>query len=165
MSEARTWFIADTHFGRQPAPRRKATKLSCAELDELISDNWRRLVADSDVVWHLGDVGDPSIVARLPGHKHLIMGNDRAERDAAIDGGFLTAVKRAQIDTAQYTVELVHIPKDAKTGGVVFHGHLHSERASDPRFVCLSVDRWRFSPVLKSDAVGMAQQQLETERA
>lgn len=86
------FFISDTHFGhanmlnfRNYDGTRMRPFDSIEELDELMIENWNKVVKPTDKVYHLGDVfyksGNPdSIAQRLNGDKVLILGNhDRRE--------------------------------------------------------------------------------------
>lgn len=145
-----TWFIADPHFGEQPKGRQRAAALSADELDALIEQRWCERIAADDVVWHLGDVGDWRRLARLPGVKHLIFGNnDKGRRQTADSGVFASTagLHRFKADTGIFF--LIHDPAHADKAETapVIHGHLHSLPSPAPGFVSVSVDRHGWSPV------------------
>jgi calcineurin-like phosphoesterase family protein len=144
------WFIADTHFGKQPKPRIKATAMTADELDTLIEERWREHVGDDDTVWHLGDIG-PVIdrLASLPDRKHLIKGNDDPSLRKLRDTGLLeTAATSRLLDLGGASLFLVHNPSDApaEPGGAVVHGHTHA-LTPQPGHRSVSVDRTGWRPL------------------
>jgi len=148
-----TWFIADTHFGKQPGGRCKWSGMSAGELDTLIEANWRDRVAENDVIWHLGDIGpDWRRLATLPGVKHLILGNDDKkdkEERAEIEASriFETVRNRHRLEVDGGSLFLIHIPAEAKRKPAheVIHGHLH-HLPSVPGHRSVSVDRTGWAP-------------------
>jgi calcineurin-like phosphoesterase family protein len=155
------WLIADTHFGKQPRGRLKATGMTSRELDAVIRENWMRMVGPDDIVWHLGDVGDVSHLEGLPGEKHLVVGNDGGEREARRSTHFVTAVNRQSMIWDGADVELTHKPTDARSAGYVLHGHLHAEEHPDPRYTCVSVDLCDFGPIRSTEALGRIRKRSE----
>ena len=150
-----TWFIADTHFNEQPKARQRAIGLAGNELDQLIEQRWRETIAEDDIVWHLGDVGDWQRLAFLPGIKHLVFGNcDRARQAMTRSGLFASTAPQRLIDMAAGSILLVHDPAHAGDhNGVVVHGHLHARPSPGPRFKSVSVDRNAWSPVAEVGVV------------
>lgn len=144
------WFIADTHFGRQPRHRIKTTGLTGPELDELMISRWRECIGEGDTVWHLGDIGpDRHLLKDLPGTKYLIKGNDDPSLAAMRDSGLVVnAWKRHLLQLEDVALYLVHDPRDAPAapGGVVVHGHTH-ELEPAPGQYSISVDRTQWAPV------------------
>lgn len=77
-----TFFTADTHFGhKRICELSKRPFGSIEEHDEQLIMRWNTMVAPSDVVYHLGDVGlckkdrFAEILSRLNGEIRLIKGN------------------------------------------------------------------------------------------
>jgi len=72
------WIIADTHFGDLDINGYTGRP---ADAEERIVASWRSLIADEDVVVHLGDLTllHPDcvapLVAQLPGRLLLLLGN------------------------------------------------------------------------------------------
>ena len=76
------WFTSDHHFNddriRQFCSRPFGT---VAEMDQVMTDNWNRVVGKNDIVFHLGDfcLGGSAIWTQvrecLNGHIYLCMGN------------------------------------------------------------------------------------------
>ena len=142
------WLIADTHFGQQPKPRLRATGMTAAAMDAALVAAWHRCVGAHDIVWHLGDVGDFGFLPSLPGVKHLVWGNCESRQRGIDSEAFERVEKRVVLDG----IELVHDPRDARTTGPVFHGHLHHLHDGRAGFVCLSVDQTNFAPIHLTEA-------------
>lgn len=144
------WFIADTHFGEQPKRRQMHSGMSAAELDDTIARRWRERVAESDVVWHLGDVGrDWRRVADLPGIKHLVLGNgDTAPQRMKKSELFASVVPFHRLAVADGSLYLIHIPEDAlaQPSHEVVHGHHHHAEPL-PGHRSVSVDRTSWGPI------------------
>ena len=85
-----TWVISDTHFNQATMleftdcagkPPREFDNVD--QMNEAMFDNWNDVISPTDTVYHLGDVlfGPDKVewlennFAKLPGKKHLIMGN------------------------------------------------------------------------------------------
>lgn len=91
------FFISDTHAGHKwMADRRRFS--SVEEMDELMVDNWNKVVGEKDEVWHLGDVSFKysldtlTWLNRLNGRKHLIIGNHDRKRDLKVFGAAFDSV-------------------------------------------------------------------------
>jgi calcineurin-like phosphoesterase family protein len=151
-------FTGDTHFGhggalglfRRPFP-------SAAAMDEAMVARWRETVADDDEVWHLGDfaVRQPaarmaSLIARLPGRKHLILGNNDGETTAALEG-WASVRHYAELELEGTLFVLCHYPLRSwnrmARGAINLHGHSHGRLRPLPRQVDVGVDVFDFRPV------------------
>ena len=82
MTEPKTWFTADHHFGHANIIRYCARPFnSVGEMDAALFHNWNDVVGANDVVYHLGDLtlGDirrfTGIVAGLNGHIRVVPGS------------------------------------------------------------------------------------------
>ena len=75
------YFTADLHFGHENIIAHCNRPFeSTAEMDEMLLTNWCNQVHETDTVYILGDLmfycKDPEhYLQRLPGRKHLIVGN------------------------------------------------------------------------------------------
>lgn len=154
-----TWFIADTHFGRQPRQRLKVLGLTGGELDERIASRWRELVGDDDEIWHLGDIGpDMDRIAGLPGIKHLIRGNDDPPLKFFDKNPLFRSARSKHTLQADGTeLFLVHRPADipGTASGIIVHGHTHHLDPA-PGHRSVSVDRTDWGPITLDQLVRMA---------
>ncbi len=65
------YIISDTHFGDDDCELMDASWPS----DEEYIRRLRKQITENDTIVHLGDVGNPTYMDRLPGYKVLICGN------------------------------------------------------------------------------------------
>lgn len=88
----KTWIISDTHFNHKKIIEYENRPL---DFNDIIIRNWNKVVADDDIVIHLGDVilgHDSSLdtfIMACKGRKYLVRGNhDHHNSDWYIDRGF-----------------------------------------------------------------------------
>lgn len=151
----RTHFIADMHFGAEPLARRRGFG-SAAAMNMAIEESWRERVKAHDIVWIVGDVGDPAPLARLPGVKHLVLGNtDVPFAKYCGSDHFASVTKATEIASATGMLLLVHRPSNARPAGhrAVVHGHIHEASWGDPLFVCVSVDQTGWGPITTEEVL------------
>ena len=147
------FFTADTHFGhggarglyRRPFP-------SVAAMDAAMMANWQAVVAPEDEVWHLGDFAlgradAASLLAALPGRKHLVTGNNDPPTTCALPG-WASVQAYAELVLDGYRLVLCHYPfrswHESGRGAWNLHGHSHGRMAPLRRQVDVGVDSWDF---------------------
>lgn len=129
----KTYIIADTHFNHN-----KLCELTGrpANFNDLIIENWNRVVGEDDFVLHLGDVilGHQSelqnILAKLKGRKFLVRGNhDKETIKWYLQRGF-TGVSDGMII---HNILFTHEPSIELPRGVEWniHGHFHNNPKKD----------------------------------
>ena len=70
------WFTSDTHFGAERTLNlSKRPFKSVSEMNNELINNWNNVVAEDDIVYHLGDFGDYTIIKQLKGRVVLVYGN------------------------------------------------------------------------------------------
>ena len=152
-----TFFTADTHFGhggaralyRRPFP-------TTADADRAMVERWNALVAEDDVVWHLGDVAvgpKPDhvgvILASLKGRKHLVRGNNDPDAVCALPHwSSVHDLARIEIDGQRLT--LCHYAlrtwPDQQRRALNLHGHSHGRLKPLLRQYDVGVDAHDFRP-------------------
>jgi calcineurin-like phosphoesterase family protein len=165
---SKIWLTADTHFchanilkyENRPFQDVKFTEEKSTELmDSEIIRRWNNVVAKTDKVFHLGDVGFAekeklrSMVSALNGHKTLIMGNHDIGRNTAWwrDVGF-EDVSRYPIVIEDFIV-LQHSPPTYFNDATPFafiYGHVHATeiyKTITKTTACVCVERWDYTPV------------------
>ena len=151
---ANIFFIGDTHFGHYKIlefEKQLRPFANIEEHDEALIDNWNKVVSKRDVVYHLGDVvlGNSKVytkLSRLKGIKKLILGNH--DKFNQLQPYFINfyAAKRFANDFL-----LTHIP--IHPGQLEFrfkyniHGHLHSKKLEDPRYINVSAEQIGLTPI------------------
>lgn len=169
------WFTADLHLGHRLMADKRGYESTAAH-DAAIADGWRRDVRRDDQVWVLGDLAmsNPAaaltLVAGLPGRKHLILGNHDTAHPMHRRANKHQAAYLAVFDSAQLAarrriggqdVLLSHFPYTAdrellrypqwrlpNLGAWLLHGHTHlPEVRTGPREIHVGVDAWGLSLV------------------
>lgn len=152
------WFTADTHFGHPGALglyRRPFT--SVVEMNAAMVANWNAAVGPDDDVWHLGDfalrmsTADADALLRsLPGHKHLIVGNNDTPEVSAL-AAWDSVQSYAEIAVDTFRLVLCHYAfrtwNGMSKGTLNLHGHSHGRLKPIPRQIDVGVDCWGFRPV------------------
>ena len=152
------FFTSDTHFGDMRVLRiDKRPFKSIDTHDAALIDNWNRVVAPGDTVWHLGDFAlGPSeervaeILATLHGEKHLISGNN--DGPGTLRATAWTSVAAyAEIEVDGTDLILCHYAfrtwNAMGRGTLNLHGHSHGLLKTAPRQYDVGVDVWEFTPV------------------
>jgi calcineurin-like phosphoesterase family protein len=161
-----SFFASDLHFFHGRLLTFDASRWNVAstngEHTEAIIDAWNRKVHAKDTVRVLGDVvmgdkSDYSVISRLNGRKHLILGNH--------DSGKLNRLQpyfKSIHGVFKYRkgVILTHVPIHPAElicrWRLNIHGHLHGRELTDPRYFNVNLDvRPDFAPT-SWDEVKMA---------
>lgn len=81
------WFTSDTHFGAERTLKlSKRPFKTVEEMDKELIDKWNEVVADCDIVYHLGDFGDYEVAKQLNGKIRMVMGNyERRDVNLGVD--------------------------------------------------------------------------------
>ena len=163
-----TWVISDTHFNhaailtfKDYAGKPPRVFDSVDQMNECMMDNWVDCVGPNDTVYHLGDVlfgGDKVIwlennMHKLPGKKHLILGNHDNPKFLA---PFFKSIALWK-DMSDMGLLLSHTPQHASTLAeshrfgthpiLNVHGHIHSNPSPEGPYKCVCVEQTDFKPV------------------
>ncbi|HYC02998.1 MAG TPA: metallophosphoesterase family protein [Azospirillaceae bacterium] len=153
-----TYFTSDTHFGHAGAiPRFRRPFASVAEMDEAMIARWAEVVGPDDEVWHLGDfaIRRPAarmaeILDRLPGRKHLIVGNNDGPETLDLPG-WASVRHYAELEVDGVRLVLCHYAfrtwNGMYKGAWNLHGHSHGAMKPLPRQADAGVDVFDFRPV------------------
>lgn len=153
MSEK--WFISDTHFShRGILTYEKANRPfeSLEEHDEVLVSNWNSVVKPDDKVYHLGDFcmnrTALKFAKRLLGRKILIMGNhDTFRTEEYLEAGFERVHGVLQYDNLILSHIPVHTQQLEHRFWANVHGHLHSKRINDWRYLNVGVEHTALKPI------------------
>ena len=161
----RTFVISDTHFNHDliltfkdyiGRPVREFD--SVQQMNECMMDNWVSVVGPKDTIIHLGDVlfGENKVdwleanFAKLPGKKHLILGNHDNPKFLA---PFFKSIK---LWSELPGIVLSHAPMHEQTlseshrfkdGILNVHGHIHTNACPPGPYKCVSVEQINFTPL------------------
>ncbi len=149
------WLISDTHFGHVEINGYTGRP---GDAEERIVANWRRLVADDDVVVHLGDLTlmHPDciapLVSALPGRLLLLLGNHDCPEPETYDRLGIGLVPPFTLSHGGWTVSFTHAPHPELVSPpyshhLNVHGHIHSPLAPDLRLINACVEWTGYRPV------------------
>lgn len=155
----RIFVISDTHFGHkniigfEGALRPFKT---IEEHDEELVRRWNETVNKRDTVLHLGDVlfgrESFSILKRLNGVKKLVMGNhDRYSATLYLEH-FNSVHGSLKYKDYLLTHVPIHPYQFYRFKGNI-HGHMHSKKMDDLRYICVSAEQTGLRPVLINDLI------------
>ena len=162
-----TWIISDTHFFHTNIGR------YCDRPDgwqDLIVENWNRLVRPDETVFHLGDLAlgkradIEALVPTLNGRIFMIRGNHDRRSRGFYAGLGIQLVKEPFVMDRDPWPRLIFshwpvfpIPKDALN----LHGHIHNNPHPEvgPQHVNLSIEvrdyrPWRLGEVIEAQLAG-----------
>lgn len=164
------FFTSDTHFNHLNIIKYcKRPFENVEEMDEVLIENWNKVVSDNDTVFHLGDFafgGFPvweRIRPRLKGHINLILGNHcirnvNAQNEKRLSDMFDWVGEMLTIYIEKHPIILCHYPLLCYPDSYYnFHGHVHSGPNSTSKDVVnnifkptqydVGVDNNNFTPV------------------
>lgn len=149
------FFISDTHFlhrgilRHEPEHRPFAT---IEEHDEAIVSRWNSVVGDIDIVYHLGDFtltkrAVAMYAPQLRGRKRLVAGNHDSPYIRELTKYFEEVYGVYQYES----VILSHVPVHPQQLEHRFfanvHGHLHSKKLDDWRYLNVGCEHTNLTPI------------------
>jgi len=163
----RVWFTADTHFGHTNIIKYCNRPFSNAgEMDRAIIDNWNKVVAPDDSVYHLGDFcfktyyGPQQYLSKLNGNLWVVYGNhDKQLQRFFRGGGCHSGIKcgilpaEAKICINGQEIILSHysmrVWNKSHHGTWQLYGHSHGTLFDDPNMLSIDVgvDSHHFFPI------------------
>lgn len=149
------YVISDTHFGHKNILKFEQFYRpfsSIEEHNEELVNRWNSVVTPKDTVWHLGDVafGRANLHKYMPmlnGTKKLVLGNHDNYRIQE----YLLHFKEVVGCIDRYKVIFTHFPVHAQQLEARYvtnvHGHLHSKKLNDSRYVNVSCENINLTPI------------------
>jgi calcineurin-like phosphoesterase family protein len=157
----RVYVVADTHFGHRKVIQFEAERRPFATIEDHDRDlvaRWNAVVCPKDTVWHLGDVffggrDAHGILGELNGIKRLVLGNHDVYPLEVYRRYFSKIFGVAELHGCILTHVPVHPCQLESRYKTNVHGHLHSKKLEDPRYVCVSVEQTGLAPVLLDEVL------------
>ena len=152
------FFTSDTHFGSSrhlELSRRKF--IDVTDMDLSLISNWNKTITNNDVVFHLGDFGDYSILPKLNfGKMYLLKGNyEKDDNDFEITDNRVIVkdnsdkIFKFQLDGE--TIGCVHEPltvtKDSSDFDFYLFGHIHEKGKVKRNGYNVGTDANNYAPV------------------
>ena len=145
------WVITDTHINHYQMIK------SCNRPENfsyLICHNWRKMVAPTDTVIHLGDCawGKEGMerLLKLPGKKILVRGNhDSKSLEQYMNMGWDFAADSLVMKLHATTILFSHKPRWGHRADINIHGHFHDlhREAFDRLYLPLSLEAMGYMPI------------------
>jgi len=151
------FFTADTHFADPRVLRiDKRPFANMVDHDEALIANWNSVVGDDDEVWHLGDVMSSrggecdTLLSKLHGRKHLIIGNNDPESTCKACG-WASVQHYAEMTLDDHRLIICHYAfrtwNQMGKKSINLHGHSHGRLKPLPRQFDVGVDAQSLRPV------------------
>ena len=155
------WVTSDTHFNHvnmlsfkeaDGSPVRPFQDVQ--EMNEVMIENWNKVVKPGDKVYHLGDVFFGSkdefktLWPRLNGKKRLIVGNHDDIKFLS-QGNFFQKVYMWRL-FKEFGLILTHVPinqDNFRVGAKNVHGHIHTKKSPAGPYQCVCVEQTDYTPV------------------
>lgn len=151
----RVFAIGDTHFGHKRIIEFEAVNRPYATIEEHDRDlvaRWNAAVKPNDTVWHLGDVffgkDGHHVLAELNGYKKLVLGNHDHYPLEVYTRYFSKVFGAAEYRHCILTHVPIHEGQLERWYRANVHGHLHSKKLTDPRYICVSAEHTGLAPIL-----------------
>lgn len=138
------WITSDTHFGHEgildfinyEGDSVRPEFSDVFEMDEILIQNWNKVVKPNDKIYHLGDIGFSSwercetILKRLNGKKRLILGNHDKNYDLRNLLKYFEKIQTSWRPSREiiFSHHPLHIGKDDPKLKLNVHGHVHRLR-------------------------------------
>jgi calcineurin-like phosphoesterase family protein len=159
----KVYLISDTHFGQENICsflKDDGSKVrpwdNVKDMDEALIQNWNDIVKPEDKIYHLGDVvfhkKDLVILEKLNGHKVLIRGNHDIFDLKEYAKYFKDIRGSHKLDKYLLSHIPIHPDSLARWCGGNIHGHLHSNKIMDNRYLNVCVEWTDFKPILLEEA-------------
>lgn len=150
--QKKQWFIADTHFGDERILRYENRPFpSVSEMDEILIQHWNQVVAETDEVFLIGDVGQEAIIEKLCGQKYLIKGNhDEKSNREYRDCGFLEVYDHPIILEGFWILSHEPLYVNESMPYANIFGHVHNSpiyKDYSSQHYCVSVERIHYTPI------------------
>lgn len=146
------FFTADTHFGHTNIIKYCNRPFSSIEeMDEILIENWNKIVTKKDIIYHLGDVAfrnAEQYVKKLNGQIHLITGNhDRKRLDRYRSISQIKVIRSVNPKIVMCHHALRSWPF-SHNGAWHLYGHSHGRLPENESLSFdIGVDCWEYKPV------------------
>ncbi len=150
------FFTSDTHFGEERTMQlSKRPFSSVEEMDWEMVKQWNAAITDKDIVYHLGDFGNPKMLQHLKGkYIYLLPGNydnevivSRLQEDHRV--AIIQSNSSVILDNVDF--KLIHTPEEGQgkfVGDRFFlFGHIHKLQMVKKNGLNVGVDCHKFKPL------------------
>lgn len=158
-----TFFISDLHFGDKGIIKFERYEFeTIKEHDDFIIKSVNRTVKNTDTLYILGDIGDPSKIRFLNGHKILLKGNHDKRGDKEYLGFFAEVLQNPMYLSKRLMIS--HYPHPVEDHIVNVHGHLHGSFVDKKNYLNVSAKMVNYTPVSEKDIQKIIEKTDKEER-
>ena len=143
--------ITDTHFGQASY---ESIRIRPNDFEEKIIYYWKKLVAPTDTVIHLGDLGFENNSAgfreimALPGKKILLRGNhDKQSQEYYMSKGIDFCCDELVLSIAGIKILFTHRPRYDHSYDINIHGHQHNIYYPAVKKLFLPIAHYRYTNI------------------
>ena len=144
--------IGDLHLGHKNITKFRTEFSSVKEHDDCILDNLS-IISKRNLVWFLGDVAfdktSLNLLSKLPFRKRLILGNHDLSKDITMQD-LIQVYEQIDSLVSYKNTWISHCPihpDEIRNRCINIHGHTHSHIINDCRYVNLSAENIKYTPV------------------
>ncbi len=157
-----TWHISDTHFGHNNIIKYSNRPYSSVdEMNEMMIQEWNKLVKPGDNVYHNGDFAFmpfpkfKNLLMRLNGNIHLVYGNHdkmirEHERELLQQGKIVSIQHYKELKIGGQMIVLFHygmrVWNKSHHGSILLYGHSHGSLPPYGKSVDVGVDCKEITP-------------------
>lgn len=147
-----TFFVADTHFNDEDILMYENRPFSSIkEMNQILINNWNRVVDKYDTVYVLGDFGDISFLESLNGAKYLVKGNhDIQVNDFYRSSGFKEVYDYPIVLDDFWILSHAPLYVNENMPYANLFGHVHNSpiiKDYSSHHFCVSAERISYTPV------------------
>jgi len=153
----KVYFTSDTHWGHKRIIEHSHRPFSSVEeMDDILIQNWNKVVRPNDTIYHLGDFNFRSIrttddyLTYLNGHIHIVWGNHDDQFAKKYKHRFASYCDAKYLRLNGEKITLYHYPQRAwrfsQHGGWHLFGHCHGSLPNLGRSMDVGVDCWNYTP-------------------
>lgn len=144
------FFTSDTHFGAQRTLEMSRRPFKdTEEMDLEMISRWNKKLTSNDLIFHLGDFGDTSVLDKLNFNKmFLLKGNyERKDITFSIDDSRVEVTDTLSLDLDNENIVCLHEPISNKAGNFFLFGHIHEKDKVKRNGFNVGTDANNFTPV------------------
>lgn len=148
------WFTSDTHFGQQRTLElHKRPFNNVKEMDNTLIKNWNSCITNNDIVYHMGDFGDPLTINKLNGKIIYIVPGKSYDDEVVLET--LKKDNRVKVIKANnptmfdgVLLSFVHEPLEALDRRLFYlFGHIHNTQKVKINGLNVGVDCHNYKPI------------------
>lgn len=152
LADENVFFIADTHFGDERILKYENRPFeSSKQMDNVLVNNWNTAVSDNDIVFHLWDIWEYSLMSELNGKKYLVKWNHETNDNGYYRKLWFIEVYDMPVIFQNFWIlshEPLYVNANIPYANIFAHVHLDPKyKTVSEQSFCVSCDRIGFKPI------------------